>query len=82
DTIVPTPSLEESAHAAARFGLEPERYALVVPGGGGAHPGARQGPRTMAAAALRLARGGHPTLLVGPQGQVSDSASGLRHSPL
>ncbi len=80
DTIVPTPSPAESADVAARFGFEPEQFALVVPGGGGAHPGARQGPRTMAAAALRLARSGHPTLLVGPQGQVSDSGSGLRHA--
>jgi len=79
DTIVPMPSPEESAQVAARFGLEPEGFALVVPGGGGAHPGAEQGPRTMAAAALRLARSGHPTLLVGPQGQVSDGSSGLRH---
>lgn len=81
DTIVPTPSLEESAHVAARFGLEPEQFTLVVPGGGGAHPGAEQGPRTMAAAALRLARGGYPTLLVGPHGQALDDGSGLRHSP-
>lgn len=81
DTIVPTPSLEESTRAAARFGLEPDQFALVVPGGGGAHPGARQGPRTMAAAALRLARSGHPTLLVGPQGPAIDGGSGLRHSP-
>ena len=81
DTIVPTPSPEESAAVAARFGLEPDRFALVVPGGGGAHPGAEQGPRTMAAAALRLARGGHPTLLVGPHGQVIDGNPQLRHSP-
>lgn len=75
----PTPSPEESAQVAARFGLEPEGFALVVPGGGGAHPGAEQGPRTMAAAALRLARSGHPTLLVGLEGQVSDGRPGLRH---
>jgi len=81
DTIVPTPTDAESAAVAARFGLEPEQFALVVPGGGGAHPGARQGPRTMAAAALRLARTGHPTLLVGPHGEVAADGSGLRYSP-
>lgn len=81
DAIAPTPSPAESASVAARFGLEPDRFALVVPGGGGAHPGAEQGPRTMAAAALRLAQSGYPTLLVGPSGAMPAGASGLRHSP-
>lgn len=81
DTIVPTPTDEESMVAAARFGLEPEQFALVIPGGGGAHPGAEQGPRTMAAAALRLARSGHPTLLVGPHGEIAANESSLRYSP-
>lgn len=81
DTIVPTPTDAESVAVAARFGLEPEQFALVIPGGGGAHPGAKQGPRTMAAAALRLARSGHPTLLVGPHGEVAGHGTGLRYSP-
>ncbi|MGD9597541.1 MAG: hypothetical protein AB7G76_04115 [Steroidobacteraceae bacterium] len=78
DTIVPTPSAEESSRVAARFGLEPEQFTLVVPGGGGAHPGAAEGPQTMAAAALRLARRGQPTLLVGPH-RLDDTAD-LRHA--
>lgn len=81
DAIVPTPSAEETAALAARFGLEPEGFALVVPGGGGAHPGAEGGPQTMAAAALRLARRGHPTLLVGPNGLATGDVPALRHSP-
>lgn len=81
DAIVPTPTPAESAQIAARFDLEPDAYTLVVPGGGGAHPGAMEGPRTMAAAALRLARRGQPTLLVGPQGQSAGAARALRHSP-
>jgi len=78
---VPTPTEEESVAATSRFELAPEQFALVVPGGGGAHPGAQQGPRTMAAAALRLARRGHPTLLVGPHGEVAGQGTGLRYSP-
>jgi len=81
DTIVPTPTHEQSLAAAARFGLEPEQFALVVPGGGGAHPGAMEGPRTMAGAALRLARSGYPTLLVGPHGELAGHGTGLRYSP-
>ena len=79
DAIIPNPSAEESAHVAARYGLEPDGFTLVVPGGGGAHPGASEGPQTMAAAALRLARRGQPTLLVGPH-RLDDTA-GLRHTP-
>lgn len=81
DTIMPAPSAAESEAAAARFGLEPDNFALVVPGGGSAHPRIEGGPLTMAAAALRLARRGHSTLLVGPAGTEQANASGLRQSP-
>lgn len=81
DTVMPRPSAEESTLAAARFGLEPEQFALVIPGGGGGHPGAESGPGTMAAAALQLAQKGHPTLLVGPWNRTSAGNSGLRQAP-
>lgn len=81
DTIMPAPSVAESEAAAARFGLEPDNFALVVPGGGSAHPEIESGPLTMAAAALRLARRGHSTLLIGPAAKEAATASGLRQSP-
>jgi ADP-heptose:LPS heptosyltransferase len=82
DTILPEPQPQEAAATLARFGLDPNNYVLVVPGGGTAHPGAPDAPQIMTEAAERLAARGHATLLIGAN---TPSRAGelplLRHTP-
>ena len=65
DTLLPAADLGRSNECLARFTLQAGGYALVVPGGGSAHPGAENAPAIVASAAHAIARRGVPTLLVG-----------------
>jgi glycosyltransferase involved in cell wall biosynthesis len=77
DTVMPAPEADVEP-----FGLAAGHYAVVVPGGGSAHPGALSGPEVMAETAQALARAGHPTLLVGPGGAVAGAGVSGARSPL
>jgi hypothetical protein len=57
--------IEEPASAAARMGLKPGGFVLVVPGGGTGHPGAQDAVRQFLAAANSLAET-ETVLFVGP----------------
>jgi ADP-heptose:LPS heptosyltransferase len=82
DTILPEPQPQEAAATLARFGLDPNNYVLVVPGGGTAHPGASNAPQIMTEAAERLAARGHATLLIGANAPSRDGELPLlRHTP-
>lgn len=60
DTVLPV----AAATGAAAF-ADLQEYVLVVPGGGTAHPGARQAPAIIGAAAAGLAARGLRTVLIG-----------------
>ncbi|HSN14041.1 MAG TPA: hypothetical protein VLT61_05375 [Anaeromyxobacteraceae bacterium] len=80
DTLLP-PRVD-GAEVLARFGVEPGRFVLVVPGGGTAHRGARSAPEIAVEGARRIALRGHATLLVGvADGVAGGEAPGLRRSP-
>lgn len=65
-----------------RFGVAAGGFALVVPGGGTAHKGARSAPEIAVEGADRIARRGHPTVLVGVGPEVAGGeAPLLRRSP-
>jgi len=65
DTILPESASAQGSALMERLGLAPQRYVLVVPGGGTPHPGAVDAPRIVAEAAAALAHNGHKTVLVG-----------------
>jgi UDP:flavonoid glycosyltransferase YjiC (YdhE family) len=81
DTMMPEVGTLESQAIVSRFGLQCDRYVLVVPGGGTGHPGAENGPQVMADAAARLATLGHQIMLVGPKRPASPQHSLLSHVP-
>ena len=64
DAVLPSADAELSASIMAKFGITPDHYVLVVPGGGSDHPGAVNAPEIIALAAGRLAERGIPTVLV------------------
>jgi ADP-heptose:LPS heptosyltransferase len=65
DAMLPPHDATRAQATLAGFGLDPDRYVLVVPGGGTANHGARGALEIVAEAAARIAAHGHPTLLVG-----------------
>jgi UDP:flavonoid glycosyltransferase YjiC (YdhE family) len=81
DTVMPELGTNESDSVLERFGLQRERYVLVVPGGGTGHPGAENAPQVMAEAATRLAMQGHQIMLVGGAMSSPTPTALLRHEP-
>jgi UDP:flavonoid glycosyltransferase YjiC (YdhE family) len=80
DTLLPPRTDPEPV--LRRFGVEAGKFVLVVPGGGTAHRGARSAPEIALEGASRIARRGHPTVLVGLAPEVQgDEAPALRRSP-
>jgi len=81
DTVMPEIGPNESESVVRRYGLQKDRYVLVVPGGGTGHPGAENAPQVMAEAAARLATQGLQTFLVGGEAPVRAPANLLGHAP-
>jgi hypothetical protein len=80
DTLLPARA--DPGPVLRRFGVEAGAFVLVVPGGGTAHRGARSAPEIALEGASRIARRGHPTVLVGLAPEVKgDEAPALRRSP-
>lgn len=65
DAMLPPDDATRAQATLAGFELRPDRYVLVVPGGGTAHSSAEDAPAIVAEAAARIAAHGHPTLLIG-----------------
>jgi hypothetical protein len=79
DTVMPEIGFSESESIVRRFGLQRDRYVLVVPGGGTGHPGVENAPQVMAEAAARLSTLGHQIMLVG--GAAPAASALLKHAP-
>lgn len=80
DTLLPRRI--DPAPVLQRFGVTPGGFVLVVPGGGTAHKGARSAPEIALEGADRIARRGHPTVLVGVGPEVAGGGAPLlRRSP-
>ncbi len=81
DVILPRPDQARRAALLERIGAVAGGYALVVPGGGTGHPGARDAVAVCFAAAQALAAGGVATVFVGPAGRESDAETAGIASP-
>lgn len=64
DAFLPSDDASRAQATLAGFGLRPDHYVLVVPGGGTPHSDAEDGPAIVAEAAARIATHGHRTLLI------------------
>lgn len=69
DVILPRPDPARGAALLKRVGAVAGGYALVVPGGGTGHPGARDAVGAFFAAAQALAAHGVATVFIGPLGR-------------
>jgi ADP-heptose:LPS heptosyltransferase len=65
DTLLPRDEDVPVAETLARYGVRPDEFVLLVPGGGTAHARMRVALRIIVRVAKHIADHGHPTLLVG-----------------
>jgi glycosyltransferase involved in cell wall biosynthesis len=77
DVMLPPVEADAAAAVLARYGLAAGRYALVVPGGGTAHPNAsanaQRAPAIYEAVAARLAAAGHAVAVAGRDAPAAES---------
>jgi ADP-heptose:LPS heptosyltransferase len=83
DTLLPAQSDAATRDLLARYAVQPDRYVLVVPGGGSAQPRMREAPRAIRESAARIAAQGHDVVLVGapPEGAQEARPETLRVAP-
>jgi glycosyltransferase involved in cell wall biosynthesis len=65
DDALPRPDEATRQATLARVGVDPERYVLLVPGGGTPHPGAKDAPAVYLEAARRIADAGRVVVALG-----------------
>jgi hypothetical protein len=83
DTLLPTRTQAEARELLARHSVQPDRYVLVVPGGGSAHARMREAPRVIRDSAASVAARGHDVVLVAapPDGATDALPETLRVLP-
>jgi UDP:flavonoid glycosyltransferase YjiC (YdhE family) len=82
DALLPEEDPAVAADMLQRLGLGLHDYVLVVPGGATAHPGAKDAPAIVAAAAAAIAARGYATLLLGAAADGDGDPALLRRAPL
>jgi hypothetical protein len=75
DTLLPAASDEATRQLLSKTGVQADRFVLLVPGGGSAHPRMRGAPLAFREAAARIAAQGHDVVLVGAPRNESDARS-------
>jgi ADP-heptose:LPS heptosyltransferase len=75
DVILAPSASEQASSLPVRVGSTERSYVLVVPGGGTAHPGAKDAVGQFLAAATALADSGVATVFVGPTGSPDAGAA-------
>jgi hypothetical protein len=78
DDALPRPDEGAQRATLARCGVERDGYVLMVPGGGTAHPGAKDAPAVYLEAARRMAGAGHTVVALGLAAPVGAVPAALR----